>query len=74
MDLKPSISWSHDVEGHSPTETSGFSEGSTAISLGLGAEFNRTYTANISYTNYFDGDYGTKGDRDFVALSVGVAF
>ncbi|MAG66943.1 MAG: adhesin [Pseudomonadales bacterium] len=74
MDLKPSVSWSHDVEGHSPTETSGFSEGSTAISLGLGAEFNRTYNANISYTNYFDGDYGTKGDRDFVALSVGVTF
>lgn len=73
-DLRPTISWSHDVEGYSPAVSSGFSEGSTAISLGLGAEFNRTYNANISYTNYFDGDYGTKGDRDFVALSVGVTF
>lgn len=74
IDLAPSVSWSHDVKGYGPTVTSGFSEGSTAISLGLSAEFNRTYSANISYTNYFDGDYGTRGDRDFVALSVGVTF
>ncbi|PCC98164.1 DUF1302 domain-containing protein [Halopseudomonas pelagia] len=74
VDLKPSVSWSHDVEGYGPNVASAFSEGSTAISLGLGAEFNRTYSANLSYTNYFDGDYGTKGDRDFVALSVGVTF
>lgn len=74
VDLRPGISWSHDVEGYSPTVSSSFSEGSTAISLGLGADFNRTYSADISYTNYFDGDYGTKGDRDYVALSVGVTF
>nr|WP_044874543.1 DUF1302 domain-containing protein [Pseudomonas sp. LFM046] len=74
IDLRPNLSWSHDVEGYGPAEGSGFSEGSTAVSVGLDAELNSTYYASLSYTNYFDGDYGTRGDRDFVALSLGINF
>ena len=33
-----------------------------------------TYTASLSYTNYFDGKYSALVDRDFVALSFGVNF
>ncbi|WP_371367946.1 DUF1302 domain-containing protein [Pseudomonas sp. QL9] len=74
IDLKPGLSWSQDVKGYAPAEVSGFNEGSKAVGLSLDADFNSTYTAGLSYTNYFDGDYGTRGDRDFVSLSVGINF
>lgn len=74
VDLKPSLSWSHDVKGYGPVETSGFNEGAKAISIGLDADLNSTYNASLSYTNYFGGDYNVRTDRDFVALSLGISF
>lgn len=70
VNLKPNVSWSHDVDGYGPT----FTEGNKAISLGLDAEYQNTYTASLSYTDYFGGEYNTNVDRDFVALSLGVNF
>ncbi|MDF3936618.1 DUF1302 domain-containing protein [Pseudomonas citronellolis] len=70
INLKPNLAWSHDVDGYGPT----FNEGAKAISLGLDADYRNTYTASLSYTNFFGGDYNTLIDRDFVALSVGVNF
>jgi hypothetical protein len=70
VNLKPNVSWSHDVDGYGPT----FNEGSKAISLGLDAEYQNTYTASLAYTDFFGGEYNTSIDRDFVALSFGVNF
>lgn len=70
ISLKPNLSWSHDVDGYGPV----FNEGSKAISVGLDAEYNSTYTASLSYTDFFGGEYNTLVDRDFLALSVGVNF
>jgi hypothetical protein len=70
--LKPNLAWSHDVDGYAPEP--GFNEGSKAISLGLDAEYRNTYTASLSYTDFFGGDYNTNIDRDFVALSFGMSF
>ncbi|QJP09519.1 DUF1302 domain-containing protein [Pseudomonas multiresinivorans] len=70
INLKPNLAWSHDVEGRGPN----FEEGAKAISLGLDADYLNTYTASLSYTNYFDGEYNTLTDRDFVSLSFGVNF
>jgi len=70
VNLKPNLSWSHDVEGYGPN----FNEGSKAISLGLDADLGNTYTASLSYTDFFGGSYNTSTDRDFVALSFGVSF
>jgi hypothetical protein len=73
VNLKPNIAWSHDVDGYSPVP-GGFNEGSKAVSLGLDADYASTYTASLSYTNFFDGTYNTQRDRDFVSLSFGVNF
>ncbi|WAE51475.1 DUF1302 domain-containing protein [Stutzerimonas frequens] len=70
INLKPNIAWSHDVDGYGPV----FNEGAKAISLGLDADYQNTYTASLSYTNFFGGDYNTQVDRDFIALSFGVNF
>lgn len=73
INLKPNIAWSHDVDGYSPVP-GGFNEGSKAVSIGLDAEYQSTYTASLSYTNFFDGTYNTQRDRDFVAVSFGLNF
>ncbi|MBO3273768.1 DUF1302 domain-containing protein [Pseudomonas schmalbachii] len=70
INLAPSLAWSHDVDGWGPN----FEEGSKAISIGLDADYLNTYTASLSYTDFFGGDFNTNVDRDFVALSVGVNF
>ena len=70
VQLRPNLAWSHDVEGSGPN----FEEGAKAVSLGLNADYQNTYTAALSYTNYFDGKYNTMTDRDFVSLSLGVNF
>ena len=74
INLKPSVAWSHDVSGYSPGPGGNFEEGRKAVSLGLDAEYQNTYTASLSYTNFFDGKYTTVDDRDFVALSFGANF
>lgn len=74
VNLKPNVAWSHDVEGYSPGPGGNFEEGRKAVSLGVDAEYQNTYTASLAYTNFFDGKYSTVDDRDFVALSFGVNF
>ncbi|MBB2497106.1 DUF1302 domain-containing protein [Aquipseudomonas ullengensis] len=70
INLSPNMAWSHDVDGYGPN----FEEGNKAISVGLDADFLNTYTASLSYTDFFGGDFNTNIDRDFVALSFGVNF
>nr|WP_286948394.1 DUF1302 domain-containing protein [Pseudomonas sp. UBA6718] len=72
VNLRPSVAWSHDVDGYGPNSL--FTEGAKAVSLGLDAEYQNTYTASLSYTDFFGGDYNTSIDRDFLAFSVGVSF
>lgn len=72
INLKPNLSFSHDVDGYGPNGL--FNEDSKAVSVGLDAEYQNTYTASLSYTDFFDGDYNTLVDRDFLAFSVGVNF
>ncbi|WP_167142395.1 DUF1302 domain-containing protein [Pseudomonas sp. OTU750018] len=72
VNLRPSVSWSHDVDGYGPNGL--FTEGAKAVSLGLDADYQNTYTASLAYTDFFGGKYNTSIDRDFVALSFGVNF
>ncbi|MFV3370110.1 DUF1302 domain-containing protein [Pseudomonas sp. NY15435] len=72
VNLRPNISWSHDVHGYGPNGL--FNEGSKAVSIGLDADYANTYTTSLSYTDFFGGDFNTSVDRDFVALSFGVNF
>ncbi|RMH82355.1 DUF1302 domain-containing protein [Pseudomonas sp. AOB-7] len=70
INLKPNVAWSHDVDGYGPT----FNEGAKAISVGLDADYRSVYTASLSYTDFFGGEYNNQIDRDFLAFSVGVSF
>ena len=72
VNLKPNVAFSHDVKGYGPNGQ--FTEDAKALSLGLDADYQNTYTASLSYTDFFGGKYNTSVDRDFVALSFGVNF
>lgn len=72
VNLTPNVSFSHDVDGYGPNGL--FNEGSKAVSLGVDAVYQNTYTASLSYTDFFGGDFNMLTDRDFLALSVGVNF
>ncbi|PRA28831.1 DUF1302 domain-containing protein [Pseudomonas poae] len=74
VNLKPSVAWSHDVKGYSPGPGANFEEGRKAVSLGVDAEYQNTYTVGLNYTNFFGGRFSTVDDRDFIALSAGVNF
>jgi hypothetical protein len=70
VNLRPNLAFAHDVKGYGPT----FTEGNKSVSVGLDADFMSQYTASVSYTDYFGGDFNTNTDRDFLAVSVGVSF
>lgn len=72
INLTPNVSFSHDVDGYGPNGL--FNEGSKAVSIGVDAVYQNTYTASLSYTDFFGGDYNMLTDRDFLAFSVGVNF
>ena len=72
INLTPSLAWSHDVDGYSPAPN--FIEGRKALSLGLRADYLNVYQGELSYTSFFGADYNDLEDRDFVSLSVSVAF
>lgn len=72
INLTPNVSFSHDVDGYGPNGL--FNEGSKAVSVGVDAVYQNRYTASLSYTDFFGGDYNTQVDRDFLALSMGVNF
>lgn len=72
VNLTPNVSFSHDVDGYGPNGL--FNEGSKAVSIGVDAVYQNTYTASLSYTDFFGGDFNMLTDRDFLAFSVGVNF
>ncbi len=73
--LSPRIAWAHDVDGNSPAPGGNFIEGRKAITYGIGASYQSTWSADLSYTDYFGaGRYNLINDRDFVALNIKYSF
>lgn len=72
INLTPSLAWSHDVDGYSPN--SNFTEDAKALSVALRGDYLNRYSGTLSYTSFFDGDYSTILDRDFLSLSLSVSF
>src|SRR5579859_2869217 len=76
VNLTPSLSFAHDINGILPGPGPGnFVAGRKAAEVGLAANYQNSWAAEISYTSYFGG----KGqdlltDRDFVALNVKYSF
>ena len=73
--LSPRVAWSHDVNGITPGPGGSFLEGRKAITFGLGADYQNTWSADLSYTDFFGaGRYNLVNDRDFLALNIKYSF
>ena len=73
--LSPRLAWQHDVDGNTPGPGGNFLEDRKAVTVGLGANYLNTWTADLSYTDFFGaGRYSLINDRDFVALNVKYSF
>ncbi|MFO7576517.1 MAG: DUF1302 domain-containing protein [Pelovirga sp.] len=69
--LSPRVAWAHDVEGTTPGPGGNFVEGRKAVTLGLGANYQNKWAADISYTDFFGaGRYNLINDRDFLAAEI----
>ena len=58
INLTPRIAFSHDVRGTSPT----FTQGNKAVSVGIGADYQSKWQADLSYTNFFGGEQITQAN------------
>lgn len=74
--LTPVLQWAHDVNGVSAGPVGpGFVEGKKTISIGLNANLQNTWRANIQYTNSFGNEFKNfSSDKDFVTATVSYAF
>lgn len=73
--LSPRIAWQHDVDGNSPGPGGNFIEGRKAVTLGLTANYLNSWTADLSYTNFFGaGRYNLINDRDIVSANIKYSF
>jgi hypothetical protein len=73
--LSPRIAWAHDVDGNTPGPGGNFLEDRRAITFGLGASYQSTWSADLSYTDFFGaGRYNLINDRDFVAFNIKYSF
>ncbi|MGE8683965.1 MAG: DUF1302 domain-containing protein [Acinetobacter sp.] len=69
--VTPSLMFRHDVHGYGPN----FQEGQMAISAGISATYQKKYTAELGYTNFFgSNDYSILDDRDFASLTFKTSF
>lgn len=73
--LSPRIAWQHDVDGTTPGPGGNFVEDRKAVTLGLSANYLNSWTADLSYTNFFGaGRYNLINDRDLVAANIKYSF
>ena len=72
VELTPSIAWSQDVSGTSPTPT--FVDGRKAFGVALGANYLTRYRAQIAYTWFMGGYANTQTDRDFFSINFSMDF
>ncbi|QEQ97756.1 DUF1302 domain-containing protein [Neptunomonas concharum] len=74
VNLTPQISFKHGISGYGPQPGAAFNEGQKSINLSLTADYLERYSAQLSYTNFFGGDFNELADRDFISLSASVSF
>jgi hypothetical protein len=74
VNLTPQISFKHGIDGFGPAPGAAFREGEKTLGLSLTADYLNKYSVQLSYTDYFGGDFNEVEDRDFISLSASVSF
>ena len=75
VNISPRFAFSQDISGITPGPGGNFVEGRRAITVGLGADYQNTWAADLSYTSFQGaGRYNLMNDRDFAAFNVNYSF
>ncbi len=74
IDINPTLSFSHDVDGYAASPGGAFSEGQQTLGLSVQASYLETYRATLAYKQFMGGNYNVLSDRDFASISVDVQF
>ncbi len=73
--LSPRFAWQHDVGGVSPGPGGNFIEGRRALTLGVTAVYQNSWSADLNYTRYMGaGRHNLINDRDFLGANVKYSF
>ena len=72
VNVSPSITWTHDINGNSSDGQ--FIVNRKGVGLGMSFDYLSTYTLDLNYVNFFDGNYHAGTDRDFASISGKVQF
>jgi hypothetical protein len=69
--LQPRVVWAQDVNGITPGPAGAFISGRKGFNVGLGGEYVNRWTADLGYTQFFDGGVlNQTKDRDFLSFQV----
>src|SRR3990167_3749044 len=75
VNLRPVLSFNHDVEGVTPGPASNFIEDRKSLGLALEADYQNAYTVKVGYTDFYGAEpYNQLADRDFYSLSASASF
>ncbi|HET8707890.1 MAG TPA: DUF1302 family protein, partial [Pseudomonadales bacterium] len=75
VNLRPTISFSHDVRGTTPTPVTNFLQNRKAVGLALDAIYQNNYTIGVAYNDFFGAEpYNSMADRDYYTISASAAF
>ncbi|MBW1900555.1 MAG: DUF1302 family protein, partial [Deltaproteobacteria bacterium] len=75
VNVMPRVAWRHDFSGNSPGPGGNFLEGRKAISFGVAATYQNSWSADMSYTNYTGaGRHNLTNDRDFIQCNIKYSF
>jgi hypothetical protein len=75
VNLSPRFAFSQDISGITPGPGGNFVEGRRAVTVGVGADYQNSWAADLSYTSFQGaGRYNLMNDRDFAAFNVNYSF
>jgi hypothetical protein len=75
INLRPTISFSHDVSGTTATPITTFLENRKALGLSVEGVYQNTYTMKLAYTDFYGAEpYNQLADRDFYSISASASF
>jgi len=75
VNISPRFAFSQDISGITPGPGGNFVEGRRAITVGVGADYQNTWAADLSYTSFQGaGRHNLLNDRDFAAFNVNYSF
>ncbi|HBO94454.1 MAG TPA: DUF1302 domain-containing protein, partial [Gammaproteobacteria bacterium] len=75
INLKPTISFSHDVYGTTPSPITTFLEDRKALGMSLEGVYQNTYSVQVSYTDFYGAEpYNQLADRDYYSISAQASF